>query len=110
MMLSCVMELCFDVKAAISSAIKPAMCRFDLGKLEIDGRGHVITKGCCYKCDWDTISEVCQKNRLPPLLPETVRQLLEKEKTFTNKGDVPSVAGLYQRFFDDVSSSVETLS
>ena len=104
-MLSCVVELCFDVKAAISSAVKNGNCRLDLGKLEIDGRGHVITKG-----GWYEIESVCQQNRLPPLLPATVRQLLEKEKTFTDKGDVPSVAGLYQRFFDDVSSSVETLS
>ena len=104
-MLSCVMKLCFDVKAAISSVIKEEDCRLDLGKLEIDGHGHVITEG-----SWYDIESVCQKNRLPPLLPETVRQLLEKEKTFTDKGDVPSVAGLYQRFFDDVSSSVETLS
>ena len=103
-MLPCVMELCCDVKAAISSAIKKGDCRLDLGKLEIDGRGHVITKG-----DWFHIRDVCRNNRLPPLSPETVRQLLEKEKTFTNKGDVPSVAGLYQRFFDDVSSSVEKL-
>ena len=47
-MLSCVMELCFDVKAAISSAIKEEDCRLDLGKLEIDGRGHDITKGDWY--------------------------------------------------------------
>ena len=46
---------------------------------------------------------------MPPLLPETVRKLLEQEKTFTTKSDVGSVAELYQRFFDDVSTSVEEL-
>ena len=103
-MLCRVIDLCCDVKAAISSAIRKA-CRFDLGKLEIDDSGRVITEG-----DFGAIAEVCTKNRLPPLLPETVRQLLEKEKTFTDKGDVPAVADLYRRFFDDVSTSVEELS
>ena len=67
--------------------------------------GRVMTLGNW----WFTCEKSCQ-NRLPPLLPETVRQLLEKEKTFTNKSDVGSVADLYQRFFDDVSNSVEELS
>ena len=104
-MLHRVVEVCCDVKAAISSAITPGHCRIDLGKLEIDDRGRVITEG-----NWNDIRGVCCKNRMPPLLPETVRQLLEKEKTFTDKGDVPAVADLYRRFFDDVSTSVEELS
>ena len=103
-MLCRVIDLCCDVKAAISSAIKQGDCRFDLGKLEIDDSGRVITEG-----GWDAIEKFCQKNRLPPLVPETVRQLLEKEKTFTDKGDVPAVADLYRHFFDDVSTSVEEL-
>ena len=103
-MLCRVIDLCCDVKAAISSAITAGNCRIGLGKLEIDDGGRVITEG------WNQIQPACQKNRLPPLLPETVRQLLEKEKTFTDKGDVPAVADLYGRFFDDVSTSVEELS
>ena len=104
-MLCRVIELCCDVKAAISSAITDGDCRIDLGKLEIDDRGRVITEG-----NWCDIRKVCRQNRMPPLLPDTVRQLLEKEKTFTDKGDVPAVADLYRRFFDDVSNSVEELS
>ena len=104
-MLRCVIEFCCDVKAAISSAITHGRCRLDLGKLEIGDGGHVTTKG-----DWGDIEEKCCENRMPPLLPETVRKLLEQEKTFTTKSDVGSVADLYQRFFDDVSTSVEALS
>ena len=104
-MLHCVIELCCDVKAAISSAITDGFCRLDLGKLEIGDGGHVNTQG-----DWDDIAQKCCENRMPPLLPGTVRKLLEQEKTFTTKSDVGSVADLYQRFFDDVSTSVQELS
>ena len=104
-MLHCVIELCCDVRAAISSAITQGDCRIDLGNLEIDDRGRVITKG-----SWSEIRGACQKNRMPPLLPETVSQLLVHHKKFTTDSDVEAVADLYQRFFDDVSTSVEELS
>ena len=101
--LRCVIEFCCDVKAAISSAITDGACRLDLGKLEIGDGGHVM------EGSWVPIKTKCCENRMPPLLPETVRKLLEQEKTFTTKSDVGSVAELYQRFFDDVSTSVEEL-
>ena len=37
--------------------------------------------------------------RLPPLLPTKVEDLLTNEKTFTSKGDVEVVAKLYRTFF-----------
>ena len=46
---------------------------------------------------------------MAPQLPEAVAHALEHEKVFTNKADVPTVAGIYRRFFEAVAPSVERL-
>ena len=60
--------------------------------------------------DFQDVATKCINDRMPPLLPEKVEWLLKHEKTFTTTADVESVADLYKRFFDDVSSSVEELT
>ena len=99
--------LCFDVKASISSVIKHSFCRYDLGKLEIDDLGNIRLEE---HEDMTDVMKKCLNDRMPPLVPEQVEWLLKHEKTFTTTADVESVADLYKRFFDDVSSSMEELT
>ena len=98
---------CFAVKASISSVVTHSSSRFDLGKLEIDDLGHIVSEE---ELTFENLFMKCINDRMPPLLPEHVEWLLKHEKTFTTTADVESVADLYKRFFDDVSSSVEELT
>ena len=94
----------FRVKASISSAIKPSDSRLDLGNVGID-----------VLCDsgnnfWNVILKKCVNARLPPLLPQTVKEKFDNEEVvFTKKGDKGVVAELYRKFFEDVSGSAEKL-
>ena len=98
---------CFDVKASISSVIKDSECRFDLGKLEIDDLGNILSEE---DVDIEDVALRCMNDRMPPLVPEQVEWLLKHEKKFTTTADVETVADLYKKFFNDVSSSVKELS
>ena len=98
---------CFDVKASISSVIKHSECRFDLGKLEIDDLGNILSEE---DVDMQYVARRCMNDRMPPLVPEQVEWLLKHEKKFTTTADVETVAALYKNFFNDVSSSVEELT
>ena len=97
---------CF-VEAAISAGVKVGARRLDLSKRTDQAMG------CAYGGNWPPdwkLEGVCAAQRLPPLPPEEVRQLLEKEKKFTaGRTDVDVVDGLYRRFFDGVSRAATVL-
>ena len=94
----------FRVQASISSAIKPSDSRLDLGNVGIDDL-------CDPRNDFHSdILMKCIKTRLPPLLPQTVKEKFDNEEVvFTKKGDKGVVAELYRKFFEDVSGSAEEL-
>lgn len=97
---------CF-VEAAISAGVKVGARRLDLSKRTDRAMGRA------YGGNWPPdykLEGVCAAQRLPPLPPEEVRQLLEKEKKFTaGRTDVDVVDGLYRRFFDGVSRAATVL-
>ena len=79
---------CF-VEAAISAGLKLGTRRLDLGKrtdkaMEYDGGRY----GNPSAPPEYTLEGACAAARLPPLLPDEVKQRLKNEKTFTSKADV----------------------
>ena len=95
---------CGDFEASISSLIKGTYDRWDLGKVEVDKFGNVLSTS-----DYRDLLKTCTTDRMPPLAPDTVRRMLGSEKVFTNESDVDTVADLYENFFTDISSAAETL-
>ena len=95
---------CGDFEASISSLIKDTLDRWNLGKVEVDDLGNVLSTS-----DYDELGDVCITDRLLPLAPDTVRRMLGSEKVFTNKSDVDTVADIYEKFFTDISSAATEL-
>ena len=96
---------CF-VEAAISAGVKAGANRLDLGKRTDQAMDHA------YGGLWIPevrLDHVCAAERPPPLLPDTVKRLLEHEKVFTNKSDVGTVAELYRTFFEGVARTATGL-
>ena len=94
------------LEAAISSVVKDYDQRWDLSKgMEIDADGSAVLRSKHY----DTVKDMCQSDRMPPMSPSKVEQLLTTEKVFTSKADANIVANIYKTFFDIVSSSMKTL-
>ena len=60
--------------------------------------------------DCKTVIDRCSSRRRVPLRPDVVRHLLKTEKKFTSDVEKGVVAGLYERFFNDVASSCPLLS
>ena len=99
-------DCCGVVEAAISSAVKDRVSRWDLAKgIEIDAAGNVAL----LRKNYTDLSELCRSDRLAPLSPSNVEHLLTTEKVFTNNADVSVVTKIYKTFFDIVSSSVQEL-
>ena len=94
-----VRAFCCYLQASISSVIKDAYSRYDLGLLEI---GDFSSNKRIY---WDSL----RQGRLPPLTPASMAQKLADEKEFTNRSDVKKVVKLYASFFETVSSSIVEL-
>ena len=61
------------------------------------------------KLHYYDLQDKCVAERLPPLLPAKVKDLLTHEKKFTSKGDVEVVAKLYRTFFEAVTRTTEEL-
>ena len=94
----CVRAFCCYLQASISSVIKDAYSRYDLGLLEIGDPANI----CIF---WPSLKQ----GRLPPLSPASMAQKLADEKEFTNQSDVKKVVKLYASFFETVSSSIQEL-
>ena len=94
---------CF-VEAMISAVLKPGARRLDLAlRSNVEemepryGGGYAYTWG--YDEEHD-LSQQCMAGRKAPLLPNKMRDFLEKEKKFTcGKKDVEMVDQLYRNFF-----------
>ena len=93
-----------DFEASISSLIKKTDDRWDLGKIEVDKFGNVLSTS-----NFHELEDLCTTKRMPPLAPDTVRRMLGSEKVFTDESDVDTVAGIYENFFTDISSSATEL-
>ena len=96
---------CF-VEAAISAGVKVGKRRLDLGKRT--ERAMRNAYGGLWGAE-NMLEGVCAAARLPPLLPDEVRRLLECEKKFTASADVDVVDGLYRRFFEGITSAATHL-
>ena len=92
------------VQASISSVIKDFDQRWNLGKLEIDDVGNVVTKGT-----FEDMERLCQHDRRPPLRPSKVQSMLANDKKFTNNADVDTVAKIYAKFFNAACASDKLL-
>jgi len=80
--------------------LKPAKRRLDLGKFTTEKMFHP---------DLPYAMEKCSRGTRPPLrLPNGVAQELE-HKSFFSRADVPTVAKLYETFFDAVAPAQHTL-
>jgi len=90
------------VEANLSSVLKPAALRLDLGQR--DGHGVAIRPKV-----YDDFLKNCVVGRVPPVPPEDAAHALRTEKVFTARSDVERVVGLYEHFFASVAPTVGTL-
>lgn len=91
---------CF-FEATASSLTKHGIFCLDIGAAEKEVLDEQV--------DWHELSRKATAGRMPPLAPEDMEKELAK-RTFTNKADFSMVAGIYERFFNDVAGRAQKLN
>ena len=95
-------------ESAMSSVVKLATRRLDLAKRTEDcivGGAYGGNKlAPAY-----TLDRVCSAHRLPPMLPDDMRRLLEEEKKFREIDDIATVDSLYRSIFERLTSTAPRL-